>query len=158
MSTLSENYSQLKNANNSITTTQMDIIRKHKDELRLIKSQTDDISRKMESRTKQREDIDTQQSANKQMSISNEIIGLQKDLDELTAKDREEEASVRKRKAKIENEVEAWIFKYDQEMGEKQNEIEELEVGCKNNCWFNIYGSWFTGMKSCSWTTWQSDI
>lgn len=112
----------------------MDIIRKHKDELRLIKSQTDDISRKMESRTKQREDIDTQQSANKQMSISNEIIGLQKDLDELTAKDREEEASVRKRKAKIENEVEAWIFKYDQEMGEKQNEIEELEVGCKNNC------------------------
>ena len=43
-------------------------------------------------------------------------------------KDREEEAQLRKRKNKMESEVENWVMKYDQEMGEKQHEIDELMV------------------------------
>jgi hypothetical protein len=41
---------------------------------------------------------------------------------------REEELVLRKRKYKIESEVENWIHKYDAEMEEKQTELDEITV------------------------------
>ncbi|KAI8850549.1 hypothetical protein BC829DRAFT_415957 [Chytridium lagenaria] len=58
-----------------------------------------------------------------------EISSLQSQLNELTKKNREEEAQLRKKKFKIESEVENWIHKYDQDMEEKQSELEDLTVG-----------------------------
>jgi len=41
---------------------------------------------------------------------------------------RDEELVLRKRKYKIESEVENWIHKYDAEMEEKQTELDEITV------------------------------
>jgi hypothetical protein len=49
-------------------------------------------------------------------------------LAELCLKNREEEALARKKKFKIESEVENWISKYDQDMEEKQVEIDDITV------------------------------
>nr|KAF6403539.1 IQ motif containing D [Molossus molossus] len=41
---------------------------------------------------------------------------------------REAEQALRKKKYKVETEIENWIQKYDTEMGEKQDEYEELDI------------------------------
>lgn len=60
--------------------------------------------------------------------LKNDIINLTSNLAELSIKNREEEALFRKRKFKIESEVENWISKYDQDMEEKQVEIDDISV------------------------------
>ena len=57
--------------------------------------------------------------------IKPEIEELKIKLTELQKVHQEEEAALRKKKFKIETEVENWIHKYDQELEEKQNELEE---------------------------------
>lgn len=49
-------------------------------------------------------------------------------IEEDVLKHREEEARARKKKFKVESEVENWISKYDQELEEKQLEIDEITV------------------------------
>lgn len=39
---------------------------------------------------------------------------------------REEEAKLRKRKLKLQAQIEGWIVKYDQDMGEKQRELDNI--------------------------------
>ncbi|KAJ3108270.1 hypothetical protein HDU97_001804 [Phlyctochytrium planicorne] len=103
-----------------------EIIRRLKEELRDIKQQAEETTRRMESRSKQKEDQEVQTAKEKETSIKLEISNLQARLVDLTTKNREEEAQLRKRKFKIESEVENWIHKYDQEMEEKQSELEDL--------------------------------
>lgn len=62
------------------------------------------------------------------------IAKLQQDLQQLRsqlngaiAENREIELSLRKKKYKVETEIENWIQKYDGDMGEKQAELEEIE-------------------------------
>ena len=43
-------------------------------------------------------------------------------------RNREDEALGRKKKFKVESEVENWIHKYDQDLEEKQAEIDEITV------------------------------
>ena len=64
----------------------------------------------------------------KEQSLRTEIQTLQKTLHETTKQNREEEAQLRKKKFKIEGEVENWIHKYDQDMEEKQTELEDITV------------------------------
>jgi hypothetical protein len=45
-----------------------------------------------------------------------------------TLENREEESAARKKKFKIEGEVENWILKYDQDLEEKQAEIDDITV------------------------------
>ena len=82
----------------------------------------------MEARSKQKEDADLQQFKEKDRSIAEEIERMKKQLDEDVLKNREEEVLARKKKFKIESEVENWIHKYDQDMEEKQNEIDDITV------------------------------
>ncbi|KAI9348774.1 IQ domain-containing protein D-like protein [Zopfochytrium polystomum] len=82
-----------------------EVIRRLKDELREIKQQAEETTKRMESRSKQKEDQEIQQAREK---------------------NREEEAQWRKKKFKIESEVENWIHKYDQDMEEKQAELEDI--------------------------------
>ena len=57
-----------------------------------------------------------------------DISSLTATLADLSLKNREEEALYRKKKFKIESEVDNWIAKYDQEMEEKQAEIDDISV------------------------------
>ena len=41
---------------------------------------------------------------------------------------RESEANLRRRKWKLETEVENWIQKYDNDMGERQSEFEDVDL------------------------------
>lgn len=65
-------------------------------------------------------------------ALKQEISSLKAQLDELVTRDGEEEANLRKRKFKIESEVENWIHKYDQDMDEKQTELEDITVSLRH--------------------------
>ena len=69
--------------------------------------------------------------------MKQEIESLQAQLEEITNKNREEEAQLRKKKYKIESEVENWIHKYDQDMDEKQAELEDITV-CVTKCIYAV--------------------
>jgi hypothetical protein len=60
--------------------------------------------------------------------LQEELNGTRKQWLEMRQKNRDDEAAMRKKRSKIENELEAWITKYDTEMEEKQNEIDDLTV------------------------------
>ncbi len=60
--------------------------------------------------------------------MKQDIAGIKLQLSDTTKKDREDEALLRKKKFKIESEVENWIHKYDQDMEEKQAELEDVTV------------------------------
>eukprot|EP00842_Homolaphlyctis_polyrhiza_P006363 jgi/Hompol1/6728/HPOL_005057-RA len=113
-----------------------EVIRRLKDELREIKHQAEEATKKLESRSKQKEEADVQNFQEKQSdkspkqedTLRKEIDSLTKQLETDTASNREEEALLRKKKFKIESEVENWIHKYDQDMDEKQAEIDDISA------------------------------
>lgn len=102
------------------------VIEELKTQLREIKTHAEESTRRMEYRSKQKEDLENTQYTSRESHLQIEIKTLVKKLEDIQIAHREEEAGMRKKKVKIENEVEAWIAKYDQEMEEKQNEIDEL--------------------------------
>ncbi|XP_060468364.2 dynein regulatory complex protein 10 isoform X2 [Panthera onca] len=59
--------------------------------------------------------------------IQQEILLLRSQHHNLVVENREAEQALRK-KYKVETEIENWIQKYDMEMGEKQDEYEELDI------------------------------
>ncbi|XP_012607689.1 dynein regulatory complex protein 10 [Microcebus murinus] len=60
--------------------------------------------------------------------IQQEILMLRSQFHNLVMDNREAEQALRKKKYKVETEVENWIQKYDTDMGEKQDEYEELDA------------------------------
>ncbi|XP_056384736.1 dynein regulatory complex protein 10 [Hyla sarda] len=79
------------------------------------------------------QEAETQQKSDCRAS-DGKITKLQQDLQQVRsqlngtiAENREIELSLRKKKYKVETEIENWIQKYDGDMGEKQAELEELE-------------------------------
>ncbi|XP_062999767.1 dynein regulatory complex protein 10 isoform X1 [Elgaria multicarinata webbii] len=60
--------------------------------------------------------------------LQQELQLLRAQLSALIAEDRESELNLRKKKYKVEMEIENWVQKYDIEMIEKQEEIEEIDV------------------------------
>ncbi|KAI8609551.1 hypothetical protein BC830DRAFT_1173457 [Chytriomyces sp. MP71] len=95
-------------------------------ELRDIKQQAEDTTKRLESRSKQKEDAELQQAKDKETAMKDEIRALNDTLKEMVHKNRDEEALLRKKKFKVESEVENWIHKYDQDMEEKQSELEDI--------------------------------
>lgn len=105
-----------------------DVIRKLKEDLRQIKREAEETTKRLESRSKQKEDSDIQKFVDKETALQNEIDELKARLKQNLKNDREEEEHLRKKKFKIESEVENWIHKYDQEMEEKHGELEDISV------------------------------
>jgi DNA repair exonuclease SbcCD ATPase subunit len=105
-----------------------DIIRRLKDELKEIKHQGEDAAKSLELRSKQKEEIEIQQFSEREREIQADIDRMELQLKEDINRNREDESNARKKKFKIECEVENWILKYDQDMEEKQVEIDELAV------------------------------
>ncbi|KAI8800637.1 hypothetical protein BJ742DRAFT_840660 [Cladochytrium replicatum] len=123
---LKEELEKAKRERSNEVSKRNDTIRRLKEELREIKHQAEETTKRLESRSKQKEDLDIQQFRERDAALQQEIASLRSQHEELCKKHREEEAQLRKKKFKIESEVENWIHKYDQDMDEKQNEIEDI--------------------------------
>ncbi|XP_061026051.1 dynein regulatory complex protein 10 [Eubalaena glacialis] len=83
-------------------------------------------------RTKQeaerRQKADFRASQARVAKIQQEILLLRSQFNSLVTENRQAEQALRKKKYKVETEIENWIQKYDLEMSEKQEEYEELDV------------------------------
>ena len=66
-------------------------------------------------------------SEGKRSKLQQEILEQKKLIETSIAKHRESELSLRKKKYKVETEVENWIQKYDNDMGERQDEFDQLD-------------------------------
>ncbi|KAJ3275766.1 hypothetical protein HDV01_007233 [Terramyces sp. JEL0728] len=126
--TLREELEKAKKERSGEINKRNDIIRRLKEELRDIKQQAEETTRKLESRSKQKEDLDIKASKEKETALLLEIETLKNQLETDVINHREEEALARKKKFKIECEVENWIHKYDQDLEEKQVEIDDITV------------------------------
>ncbi|XP_038200464.1 dynein regulatory complex protein 10 [Arvicola amphibius] len=82
-------------------------------------------------RTKQeaekQQKVDYRASQARLAKIQQEILALRTQYHNLVMENREVEQALRKKKYKVETEIENWIQKYDMEMSEKQDEFEDLE-------------------------------
>ncbi|XP_025258720.1 dynein regulatory complex protein 10 isoform X1 [Theropithecus gelada] len=81
---------------------------------------------KQEAEKQQKADFRASQA--RVAKIQQEILQLQSQFYNLVMENREAEQALRKKKHKVETEIENWIQKYDTEMGEKQEELEDLEA------------------------------
>lgn len=66
-------------------------------------------------------------SESKTQAVYQELVLAKETLNNLTTAHREQEQDLRRRKFKAETEVENWIQKYDQDMGQLQEEFETIE-------------------------------
>ncbi|KAM8817035.1 dynein regulatory complex protein 10 isoform 1-T1 [Rhynchonycteris naso] len=80
---------------------------------------------KQEAEKQQRADFRASQA--RVAKIQQEMLQLQSQFHNLVNENWEAEQALRKKKYKVETEIENWIQKYDMEMGEKQEEYEELD-------------------------------
>ncbi|KAJ8044121.1 Dynein regulatory complex protein 10 [Holothuria leucospilota] len=110
-------------------------ISKRNDEIRRLKGdrhQLEKFSEEHIRRTRLEADksqqADLKNSEGKQATLQAEVQKLRNKLATMTAEHRDSELTLRKRKYKIETEVENWIQKYDQDMGERQEEYEDLDT------------------------------
>lgn len=82
-------------------------------------------------RTKQeaekQQKVDYRASQARQAKTHQDILALRAQYHNLVMENREAEQALRKKKYKVETEIENWIQKYDMEMNEKQEEYEDLE-------------------------------
>nr|XP_008003011.2 dynein regulatory complex protein 10 [Chlorocebus sabaeus] len=81
---------------------------------------------KQEAEKQQKADFRASQA--RVAKIQQEILQLQSQFYNLVMENREAQQALRKKKYKVETEIENWIQKYDTEMGEKQEELEDLEA------------------------------
>uniref|UniRef100_H2YX44 Dynein regulatory complex protein 10 n=1 Tax=Ciona savignyi TaxID=51511 RepID=H2YX44_CIOSA len=103
-------------------------IRRLKNDLHQIEQFSEEHIRRTKTEADKQQAADTRGSEGKQSKLSTEADQIRDQLSRMVAEDRETEQHLRKRKFKIETEVENWIIKYDQDMGEKQDEYEQIDA------------------------------
>ncbi|CAK8677923.1 unnamed protein product [Clavelina lepadiformis] len=102
-------------------------IRRLKNDLHQIEQFSEEHIRRTKTEADKQQSADIRSCESKQSKMQTEIDQLRDRLNRMVQEDRETEQSLRKRKFKIETEVENWISKYDQDMGEKQDEYEQID-------------------------------
>ncbi|XP_062391748.1 dynein regulatory complex protein 10 [Sardina pilchardus] len=92
--------------------------------------QMEKISEDFVARTRQeaeKQNLSEQKTSHgRQQGMQQDVNLLRVQLNNLLVDDRELETGLRKRKYKVETEIENWIQKYDADMGEKQTELEDM--------------------------------
>ncbi|XP_077995600.1 dynein regulatory complex protein 10-like [Glandiceps talaboti] len=105
-----------------------DVIRRLKADLHQIEKFSEDHIRRTKSEAEKQQQADARNSEGKQQRLQADLQALRTQLANMIAEHRENELALRKRKYKIETEVENWIQKYDSDMGERQDEYEEVDA------------------------------
>jgi len=105
-----------------------DIIRRLQADLHEIEKFSDEHIRRTKTEAEKQEAADLKNSEGKRTKLQQESSQLKTQLQNLVAEHRENEQALRKKKFKMETEVENWIQKYDRDMGERQTEYEEIDT------------------------------
>lgn len=105
-----------------------DIIKRLQTDLHQIEKFSDENIRRTRAEAEKQEIADSKNSDQKIQKLQTEINQLQTQLNNAVTENREKEADLRAKKYKVENEVDNWIQKYDQDMGERQDEYEEIDL------------------------------
>ncbi|CAE1283320.1 unnamed protein product [Acanthosepion pharaonis] len=104
-----------------------DIIRRLQEEIRQIDKQSEDNIRRVKMEAEKNISSELKTSDGKCAKIQQELILSRNSLQNLTNDHRNQEMELRRRNYKAETEVENWIQKYDQDMGQLQDEYETIE-------------------------------
>ena len=105
-----------------------DVIRKLQLELHGLERTHEDAIKRTRGEAEKQENADIKNSDGKRQKLLHEIAQLKAQLITITAEHREGENALRKRKYKIETEVENWIQKFDADMSEKQEEYDAVDA------------------------------
>ncbi|XP_012934688.1 dynein regulatory complex protein 10 [Aplysia californica] len=105
-----------------------EIIKRLQTDLHQIEKFSDENIRRTRAEAEKQEIADSKNSDQKTQKLQAEINQLQTQLNNAVTEHREKEAELRAKKYKVENEVDNWIQKYDQDMGERQDEYEEIDL------------------------------
>lgn len=110
------------------TSKKNEVIRRLKNDLHQIEQFSEEHIRRTKTEADKQQAADIRGSEGKQQKLSTEIEQLKDQFTRMLTEHRENEQHLRKRKFKIETEVENWISKYDVDMGEKQDEYEKIDA------------------------------
>ncbi|ORX45345.1 hypothetical protein BCR36DRAFT_358238 [Piromyces finnis] len=102
------------------------IIDKLSNDLEAIRANSDKMKKRIIDTSNKKNDQTKMIYKQKTDALKAEIELLENQYNELILQNNEEELNLRKKSYKVEGEVENWIHKYDQEVGERHNELEEL--------------------------------
>ncbi|RXM98193.1 IQ domain-containing protein D [Acipenser ruthenus] len=105
-----------------------EMIRQLKSSLHQTEKLSDDFLKKTRHESDKQLQSDQKASEVKCGKLQQEITQLRSQLNNLITENCESELALRKRKYKVETEIENWIQKYDADMGEKQVELEQLHA------------------------------
>jgi len=105
-----------------------DIIKRLQTDLHQIEKFSDENIRRTRAEAEKQEIADSKNSDQKIQKLQTEINHSMTQLNNAVTENREKEAELRAKKYKVENEVDNWIQKYDQDMGERQDEYEEIDL------------------------------
>ncbi|XP_064424334.1 dynein regulatory complex protein 10 [Latimeria chalumnae] len=103
-------------------------IRKLKSTLHQVEKFSEDYIRRTKVDAEKQEQSDKKTSEARCAKLQQEVQQLRTQLNNLITEHREIELNLRKRKYKVETEVENWIQKYDVDMEEKQEEYEQVDA------------------------------
>jgi len=105
-----------------------DQIRKLKNDLHQIEEFSTENMKNTKRESERQKTADQRASDSKLANLNHDYEMASNVYEKMFQEHRAAESKLRKRKYKIETEVENWILKYDQEMGEKQDEYEQIDV------------------------------
>lgn len=104
------------------------VIRKLQADLRQIEKFADENNKRVTNEAEKQEQADLKNSESKKQRLQQEYNQLQTQLQNLTMEHRENEQELRRKKFRVESQVENWIQKYDSDMNERQSEYEEIDA------------------------------
>jgi len=105
-----------------------EVILSLKSSISAIEQESEVVNRKMLNDAKKVEASDVKNSEVMQSKLQQDVIILKQLLQQNINKNRDDELQMRKRKFKIETEVENWLQKYDTDMTEKQDEFDDISA------------------------------
>jgi len=103
-------------------------IKKLKSDLAQLQKSSNETNKRIKSDSMKQELTDTKTSGGKCDRLNQSIAQLRTQLAQAVAEHRQSEQILRSRKIKTESALETWIAKYDTDMGERQEEYEQIEA------------------------------
>ncbi|XP_061183426.1 dynein regulatory complex protein 10-like [Saccostrea echinata] len=104
------------------------VIRKLQADLRQIEKFSDENNKRVTNEAEKQEQADLKNSEGKKQRLMTELNQLKTQLQNAVMEHRENEQELRRKKFRVESQVENWIQKYDTDMNERQNEYEEIDL------------------------------
>ncbi|KAH9525523.1 hypothetical protein Btru_001618 [Bulinus truncatus] len=105
-----------------------EIIKRLQTDLHNIDKAADENNKRIRMEAEKQELADAKNGQQKSQKLQSEMNVLQSSLNNAVTEHRELEADLRAKKYKVENEVDNLIQKYDQDLGERQDEYEEIDA------------------------------